>query len=347
MNREILRRGVVGLILAAVASAGSAAMDGADREKPLPRTAPPACDFESADGHEFQFSSADSILQPYGYVLFKTAPALLREPLNYAEYSGRRAKLTRRSIVRDGIRWFEGLLDDCTPLYAEDASGGSARDGLNHLAFFGKVVFEQWHREAEQLIGQDVVVRQAGLEPGQQLYSWDEHRSYALRDGEVLTVIGIDTHRYAHAKGVGPFFLRVINEDDEAGLIKYNPRYLHLPEGDLALSRLGASQPQVADRAATPAMELAARTGQRRRPSPRSYVLTVSHFMDEQAGLVAERKLAQGGYNARLLSYDEPDGSVIYKLQIAGLASAEMASEMARQLATRFEWIGAMGRLSN
>lgn len=308
----------------------------------------PRCDFDAVQGLEFRFSPADADLREFEYVLFKKAPSLAREPLAYAMVSGRRGKLTGRTVVRDGITWFEGVLDDCSPVYAEDASRNSAFDPLDHLAFFGKVVFEQWHRDARSLLGQELIVRGEGLEPRQRLYTADRYRSYPLHDGQRLTVIGIDGRRYAHAKGVGPFFLRVANELGQVGLIKLNPRYLRRPGQELALRtlQLPAPAPEEAPAQTVPAnWEVAASSAGFGRQRQRSYVLTVSHFLDEAQGLAAEQILERDGFNARLQAYGDAAGGVIYKLQIAGLASQELAAEMARMLAGRFEWIGSAGGL--
>ncbi len=304
------------------------------------------CDFAAVEGLAFRFSPADEDLRDFEYVLFKRAPSLASEPLDYAAVSGRRAKLSGRTVVRDGITWFEGVLDDCSPLYAEDASRNSAFEPLDHLAFFGKVVFDQLHREARDLLGQELIVRGEGLEPRQRLYTADRYRSYPLRDGERLAVIGIDGRRYAHAKGVGPFFLRVVNEIGQVGLIKLNPRYLRRPDGELALSPL--QMPALAEAEPTPApdaWQVAATNSGFGRQRQRSFVLTVSHFLDQQQALAAEQILERDGFNARLQTYSDEAGGVIYKLQIAGLASQELATEMARMLAGRFEWIGSAGTL--
>ncbi len=336
-------------LIAACMAGLSFALPAAPMVAPAALTPVDQCDFAALEGLEFRFSPADADLREFEYVLFKKAPSLAREPLAYAMVSGRRGKLTGRTVIRDGITWFEGVLDDCSPVYAEDASRNSSFDPLDHLAFFGKVVFEQLHRDARELLGQELIVRGEGLEPRQRLYTADRYRSYPLHDAQRLTVIGIDARRYAHAKGVGPFFLRVVNELGQVGLIKLNPRYLRRPHGELALRSLQApvlpeEQPTRAEEPAT--LQVAASNSGFGRQRQRSYVLTVSHFLDEAQGLAAEQILERDGFNARLQAYGDAAGGVIYKLQIAGLASQELAAEMARMLAGRFEWIGSAGHLT-
>lgn len=118
------------------------------------------------------------------------------------------------------------MLDTCRPVYAEDASGYSAASPAFHLEMHGKIVFDDTLSFARGLIGSDVVVLGQGLEPNHRLYTPVRGDSFPLAANARLSVVSVDTHRYAHAKGVGPFFLTVLDAAGRRGLIKYNPRYI-------------------------------------------------------------------------------------------------------------------------
>lgn len=296
-----------------------------------PLEAAQTCDYAQRSGRPFRFATADASLQDYGYVLWKTAPSLAEEPLDYARYHGREGKLTGRSLRRDGVRWFEGIMPDCSLVYAEDASSNADYAGVDHLDMHGKIVFEDTLDKALGLVGAEVVVQGEGLEPGQRLYTAHPTENYPLSDGERLRVVGVDTHRYAHAKGIGPLFLQVRNTAGEQGLIKFNPRYLDAVSGEFPLNplpRMHAAAP------ALPGREAAQGGGDWRR----DYVLTVSNFHDESAGLAAARVLTRDGFNADLRAQPGVQGTV-YKLQIAGFPTLDLAAAMAGILARRFNWV--------
>ncbi len=298
------------------------------------------CNFEFRPGREFQFPTADSVLQSYGYVLWKNKPALIAEPLDYSLHQGRRGKLSGDFVVRDGIAWFAGVLDDCTRVYAEDASTHSELNRLEHLLFNGKVVFADTYAAARNLINHDVIVRGEGLEPRQRLYTDERSRWFGLSDRQILKVVGIDMHRYAHAKGVGPFFLVVENEDGNQGLIKYNPEYLEVPHGVLPIY----STPPVRDLTAAPLPARASYVGPREEgnqpiPGENGYLLTINRFDREVDGQEALLEMQQAGFQARLMPRAQADGQVIHELQIAGFPSRPLAESMARIVASRFGWI--------
>ncbi len=288
------------------------------------------CDFEFRPGREFQFPTADPILQGYGFVLWKKQPSLRSEPLDYAHYHQRRGKLTGKTLIREGVRWYEGYLDDCSPVYAEDASVHSQLSGMAHLALHGKIIFSDTYAVAKGLIGQTVWVRGTGLEPRQRLYTADPDTHFALHDGEPLKVVGMDLHRYAFAKGVGPFFLRVLNAEGEHGLIKFNPKYLVTPQGELALHlpprarEFGPRPPRVN-----------AVMGNRPLLTESAYVLNISPFLTKTDGQAAVSELEEAGFAASLLP-ETLDGAVSYRLLIAGFPTVSLARSMAEILAHRF-----------
>ncbi len=286
------------------------------------------CSFEQLSGREFEFATADPILQPYGFVLWKTKPSLAQEPLAYAPYQGRRGKLTGRTLVRNGIRWYEGRMDDCTAIFAEDASRNSDYIGVDHLSFHGKIIFADTWKSAHRLIGRQVQVRGAGLEPGQRLYTAERERSYALHDGEWLKVTGVSGHRYAHAKGVGPLFLQVDKASGERGLIKFNPKYLRVADGEFPVRPRRRSELFGPDLAAVVARAEARSAG---------YTLTVSDFDSEEVGKAAAQLLERDGFNAALSPQRGRYGTV-YSLQMAGFPTLDRATAMAGILAMRFNW---------
>jgi hypothetical protein len=295
------------------------------------------CDFDYRPGREFLFPSADPVLQGYGFVLWKVEPSLVSEPLSYARYQGRHGKLTGASLVRQGVRWFEGVLDDCSPVYAEDASSHAEYAGLDHLAFHGKIVFADTYAAAKTLIGHDVLVLGEGLEPRQRLYTSSRTRYYPLFDGEALKVIGIDMHRYAFAKGVGPFFLEVINARNEVGLIKFNPEYLEVPHGSLPVY----PKPRTRDFASgLPKRDVI----QANSPilGDTNYQLTISRFTHEADGLAAVYDLEQAGFSARLWPQATTKGVIIYTLQIDGFQTAALAQSLADILARRYGWLSSL-----
>lgn len=286
------------------------------------------CNFEFRAGREFLFPSADEELQEYGYVLWKAAPSLAAEPLDYARYQGRRGKLTGQTVHSDGIRWYQGFLDDCSAVYAEDASAHSVWSGMDHLALHGKIVFADNYAAARALIGHHVVVRGEGLEPRHRLYTPDEAESFALNDGEWLRVIGIDMHRYAFAKGVGPFFLQVENALGQQGLIKFNPLYIGLPRSDLPVSR---PRP-VRERdqlAGSPVF------GNAPLPGDADRVLDLAIFRDESDGLAAVLEMETAGFSVRLLPQDG-EGGVRYRLQLVGFPTMSLARSLREILAARY-----------
>ena len=297
------------------------------------------CNFEFRPGREFQFPSADEVLQSYGYILWKNKPALIAEPLDYSLHQGRRGKLSGDLLVRDGIVWFSGVLDDCTRIYAEDASTHSELNRLEHLLFNGKVVFADTYAAARGLINHDVIVRGEGLEPRQRLYTSERSRWFGLSDRQVLKVVGIDMHRYAHAKGVGPFFLVVENDAGKRGLIKYNPEYLEVPHGVLPIY----SAPPARDLAASPLPARASYVGPREEgnqpmPGENGFVLTMNRFERQSDGQAALLELQQAGFQARLVQTGAPQ-QLVYELRIDGFPSRPLAESMARIVASRFGWI--------
>ena len=205
---------------------------------PAPSAEPlvtPRCAYDSVRGDEFRFPTADRALQHYGFVLWRETASIVSDPLAYDRVSGRRGKLTGKTIYEHGINWFEALMEDCSYIYAEDASRFSNYHGLEHLKLHGKVVFFDLLAVANELIGEVLIVQGAGLESRQRLYTESRAHSYPLHDGERLTVLGIDEHRYAHAKGVGPFFFRVQRKAGQTGLIKFHPKYVRTTQGLLPL----------------------------------------------------------------------------------------------------------------
>lgn len=323
---------------AAIAQA-PAATSAAPERAPAPVTAEPACDFDALPGREFRFSTADPVLRPYGFVLWKPSPSLFAEPLSYAEVSGRRGKLTGELIERDNLRWHVGFLDDCRPVYAEDASAHSDYDRQLHLELNGKIIFSDIEAAAEQLIGRDVIVQGPGLEPRQRLYTPERGRFHPLRGGDRLRVVGIDPHRYAHAKGVGPLFLEVQRPSGARGLIKFNPDYVRLPDGSLPLR-----SPRVfvlgEDAEAEPGF-VSRGAGERVTTQPRplgagrGYLVTLATLPDETAGWSAVRELKNEGYTARLKV--QPDGAdLAYQLQVLGFDTPAAARAAGEALAGRY-----------
>ena len=297
------------------------------------------CNFEFRPGREFQFPSADEVLQSYGFILWKNKPSLIAEPLDYSLHQGRRGKLSGDMVIRDGIAWFSGVLDDCTRVYAEDASVHSELNRIEHLLFNGKVVFADTYAAARELINHDVIVRGEGLEPRQRLYTAERSRWFGLSDRQILRVVGIDMHRYAHAKGVGPFFLVVENDQGQRGLIKYNPEYLEVPHGVLPIY----STPPARDLATAPLPARASYIGPREDgnqpiPGENGYLLSINRFEREADGHAALLEMQQAGFQARLVARNQAD-RVIHELQIGGFPSRPLAESMARIVASRFGWI--------
>ncbi|MGJ8670562.1 MAG: SPOR domain-containing protein [Oceanococcus sp.] len=297
------------------------------------------CNFEFRSGWEFEFPSADPVLQPYGFILWKNKPSIVSNPLDYSLHQGRRGKLTGELVVRDGIRWYTGVMDDCTRIYAEDASTYSKNSPLEHLIFHGKVFFADTYAAAQSLIGHDVIVQGAGLEPRQRLYTPDRRHYFPLQGGQVLRVVGIDTHRYAHTKGVGPFFLVVENADQRRGLIKYNPEYLRVPHGVLPVY-VRAPGREFANNELPGRKRFLnkARQGNHPIPGDDAYVLTLNRFRRESDGLNAVAELELAGFSAYLMP-PENQTEMLYELRVEGFSSAGMAESMARILANRFGWI--------
>lgn len=298
------------------------------------------CNFEYRSGLEFQFPSADPVLRPYGFVLWKSKPSIVSRPLDYSLYQGHRGKLSGETVLRDGIRWYTGVLDDCSRIYAEDASAHAQRPGLEHLMFHGKVFFAETYAAAKKLIGHDVIVRGPGLEPRQRLYTRERDTHYSLSDKQVLRVVGIDTHRYAHAKGVGPFFLQLENADGKQGLIKYNPDYLEVPHGILPVSvpLPGRGFAQTHLPARKDAVQAAVQ-GNQPMPRQRAYLLSVQQFRNENQAAQAMAELQQAGFDAVVMPQPKSQGGPAFELRIEGFSSAALARSMARILANRFGWI--------
>lgn len=333
MERSKLRQIALTTLCASVCSVSSAALNSAaDGFTDYARIVEVGCNFEYRPGREFQFPTADSVLQPYGFVLWRAEPSLAANPLDYSLHQGRRGKLSGETVIRDGVVWYSGLLDDCTHVYAEDASANASRDGLEHLSFSGKVFFADTYAAAKSLIGHDVIVRGEGLEPRQRLYTHSRRLFYRLSDRQVLRVLGIDTHRYAHAKGVGPFFLQVENAHGKRGLIKYNPDYLELPHGPLPIYQ----SPPGREFASTnlPA-GLSGERVQGNQPMPyEGYALNLNRFTKQSTGLQAVAELQEAGFNAQLLEQD-----MSWNLRVEGFATERMAQAMLRILASRFGWL--------
>ena len=297
------------------------------------------CNFEFRSGWEFEFPSADPVLQPYGFILWKNKPSLISNPLDYSLHEGRRGKLTGDTVIHDGILWYAGVMDDCTRIYAEDASTHSKNSALEHLIFHGKVFFADTYAAARSLIGHDVIVQGEGLEPRQRLYTSERQHYFPLRDGQVLRVVGIDTHRYAHTKGVGPFFLEVENAEQRRGLIKYNPEYLRVPHGVLPVF-VQAPGREFANIELPARTRFLANTKQGTRPIPGddAYVLTLNRFRRESDGLNAVAELELAGFSAYLMPAQDQTGR-LYELRVGGFSSAGLAESMAQILANRFGWI--------
>ena len=297
------------------------------------------CNFEFRPGREFQFPSADDVLQSYGYILWKNKPSLMSEPLDYSLHQGRRGKLTGDFVVRDGIVWFAGVMDDCTRVYAEDDSTHSELNRLEHLLFNGKVVFADTYAAARSLLNHDVIVRGEGLEPRQRLYTAERSRWFSLSDRQVLKVVDIDMHRYAHAKGVGPFFLVVENQHGQQGLIKYNPEYLEVPHGVLPIY----SAPPARQLTSAPLPARARYIGPRVEgnqpiPGEHGFVLSINRFARQADGQAALLEMQQAGFDAQLVPRMAQDATY-YQLQISGFPSRPLAESMARIVASRFGWI--------
>ena len=174
----------------------------------------------------FIFSAADAPLQKYGYVIWRSEPLITQEPLSYRRYVGKRGWLTGRDVYSHGSVWHEAVLETCEHVYAQGADPRAPRTQFHHLEVNAKVYFTDTLRVAAGLIGRQVLV--VGAEPDQRLYTSARSVSEPLSVGERLMVIGVDTHRYAHTKGTGPFFLQVENRQGKRGLIKYNPEYIAL-----------------------------------------------------------------------------------------------------------------------
>ncbi len=323
----------------------------------------PNCNFDLLEGREFSFPKADPVLHTYGFVLWKPQASIVAEPLSYAEHAGRRGKLTGRKVRAHGITWYEGQLDDCSLLYAEDASGHSTYPGIQHLEFNGKIVFEDMLAAGEALIGSEVIVKADGLEPRHRLYTPRRNVWYPLRDGERLRVVGTDTYRYAHAKGVGPYFLKVARQTGETGLIKFNPNYLTTAHGPLvtvagalggttaSLDAESAEGKPVADPLQMPsaAMVAAALPFARHRVDafdpgllapvevPEEFVLNVAAMDIEPNAISAAQDLRRAGYAATVSPQQAPE-RVFYRIQIEGFNTVDAALAAAEDLAQRFGW---------
>ena len=220
---------------------GALAKPGAAHAEPTAPGGKAQCADAVASGDSFVFASADRVLQSYGYVMWRQQPSLVAEPLPYADYVGRRGRLTGRVLQRQGERWLEAVLEDCQRVYAEDASRHSPHAPLRHLELHGRVYFTDSLQRAKRLVGQVVTVKGEGLIPRQRLYTARRDVWYPLEAEQSLRVIGVDTHRYAHAKGIGAFFLKVENAAGQRGLVKFNPRYLQWPDATTQMARAEAS----------------------------------------------------------------------------------------------------------
>ena len=323
-----------------------------------PLATAPLCPFDEMRGREFQFATADPVLQSNGYVLWKSAPTLLSEPLPYAEYHGRRGKLTGEVLVNQGMQWFEGFLDDCSPVFAEDASAFSDFPGIRHLELNGKVIFRDMLAAARSLVDQELVVQGGGLEPRQRLYTAVRNRAFGLRGGEHFTVVGVDLHRYAHAKGVGPFFLVVERDDGQQGLIKFNPEYLRPPDNALpmralrllvpehvppsfavpeALPVLTLAPPRALGSSGEPALETALLAAPVLVPEEPDVVLQVATMDDAIDAEIAAHDLREAGYEAEIVPGTEGSGAR-FQVLVTGLPTQDAAEAAVVALSQRFGW---------
>lgn len=183
------------------------------------------CDYPGISAPEFVFSEADQRLQRFGYVLWHRNPSVLEEPLAYNGYAGRRGKLLADVIKADNRLWHVAVMQNCEKVYAQRNVPGAPFQGLKHLEYNGRVYFRSGLLHAKRLVNQNIWVNQTGLEVRQKMYTANPSVSYPLVHGQKLTVVGVDTKRYSHTKGVGPFFLRVRDERGQEGLLKFNEQY--------------------------------------------------------------------------------------------------------------------------
>ena len=211
------------------------------REAP---TATPAwrgsCGYARLPGLEFAFADLDPSLADGHFVLWRRSPKLVSEPLA-AHYGGRRGKLSGEFFWEDGERWFPAMLDDCTQVYAMDTSAGSPEGPMLHLQSVARIYYLRHLEFARSLVGQRLMVFGPGLEPLHRLYTADNHVSYPLVDGELVEVLGVETHRYGHTKGLGGFYVLVRNSIGQTGLIKFHHDYLFGEMGEPLWSMLNAS----------------------------------------------------------------------------------------------------------
>lgn len=194
---------------------------------PEPRLLPPEqeCNFAQLAGVRFAFPVLSDSLLDGDFVLWRRRPSLLAEPLS-AGYGGRQGVLSGAYFYAQGERWFPAQLEDCSYVYAMDTSAHADEGPFLHLQSVGRVYFLQTLSFARSLVGQVLRVRSAGLEPNHRLYTPSKWRSFPLFADEPLTVLGVETRRYGHTKGLGGFYLEVRNEAGQEGLIKFHHDYL-------------------------------------------------------------------------------------------------------------------------
>lgn len=198
-----------------------------------------SCDYSEISAPEFVFSEADERMRRFGYLLWHKSPSVLEEPLEYGAYVNRRGKLLANVINADNRLWHVAVMENCEKIFAERNVPGAPFQGLKHLEYNGRVYFRSGLLHAKRLVNKDIWVNETGLEVRQKMYTADPRISYPLSHGQRLQVIGVDTKRYAHTKGVGPFFLRVRDDQGRDGLLKFNEQYFYESANSVLAARKG------------------------------------------------------------------------------------------------------------
>lgn len=176
-------------------------------------------DYAESDGRAFTFAPIFEGAQENGYSSWYDRPVIdPRYKLSYSEFAGKRGKLVEEATEgRYGgdFVWRKAILESGNFVFT------SVRRDLPR---FHQVFFDDEIESARGLIGKTVWIRSPAHRVPLVLITKDRDISFPLQNLEPVIVIAVEIESHGHARGVGPFFLRMRKGDGVEGLLVYSER---------------------------------------------------------------------------------------------------------------------------
>ena len=182
------------------------------------------CNYTSEAGKEFVFPEATESLQQYGYLGWKNRMSDNSKTLTYRHYHGKHGKLQEQKIEDRFTYWFVAVLENCEKVYTSGGTRSRPKD-INEIEKFGGIYFLETLAKAESMIGRSVWMNLNGSAVEKTLFTDDSSTTYSLNHLEPVQIVDIQTRRIGHARGAGPFYLRVQKTNGEQGYVAFNDRY--------------------------------------------------------------------------------------------------------------------------